>query len=399
MSATLIARSPDLLRLREAGYSVQVVRGAGVHLLVHDVPYVDAQRRVRRGTLVAPLELNGDVAITPVPNHQAWFAGDHPCEIDGNPISGIVHSSQRQDFGDGIVVDHGFSTKRRGGQPYADNFEKFQHYANVLTAPAQELEPGATARVHRAIAAEEEDNAVFRYADTASSRSRIGAIVRKLRGQRIAIVGLGGTGSYVLDLLAKTPVAEIHLYDGDRFLQHNAFRAPGAPGIAELTAPYKVEYLAGIYGRMRKAIVPHATFISDGNVGELLGFDFVFVCIDRGDARGLISSALIASGRAFLDAGIEAREVPGEMLAGQCRTTLVTPARHDHLAERATLADVPHNDLYASNIQIAELNALNAAMAVLAWKKYVGFYGDHSGELHAVYSVSTNAIARSDGPP
>jgi hypothetical protein len=58
MSATLIARSHDLLRLREAGFSVQVARGSGIHLLVHDVPYVNAQRQVLRGTLVAPLELN-----------------------------------------------------------------------------------------------------------------------------------------------------------------------------------------------------------------------------------------------------------------------------------------------------------------------------------------------------
>jgi hypothetical protein len=31
-----------------------------------------------------------------------------------------------------------------------------------------------------------------------------------------------------LDFVAKTPVEEIHLFDSDVFLQHNAFRAPGA---------------------------------------------------------------------------------------------------------------------------------------------------------------------------
>ena len=49
-------------------------------------------------------------------------------------------------------------------------------------------------------------------------------------------MGLGGTGSYVLDLVAKTPVWEIHLFDGDAFLQHNAFRSPGAPSLDELEA-------------------------------------------------------------------------------------------------------------------------------------------------------------------
>jgi hypothetical protein len=37
--------------------------------------------------------------------------------------------------------------------------------------------------------------------------------------------GLGGTGSYILDLVSKTPVNEILLFDSDDFLQHNAFRS------------------------------------------------------------------------------------------------------------------------------------------------------------------------------
>ena len=70
--------------------------------------------------------------------------------------------------------------------------------------------------------------AVFHYLDTASSRAEIRVASAKLAIERLAIVGIGGTGSYVLDLIAKTPVREIHLYDGDVFLNHNGFRAPGA---------------------------------------------------------------------------------------------------------------------------------------------------------------------------
>ena len=59
----------------------------------------------------------------------------------------------------------------------------------------------------------------------------------------VAIAGPGGTGSYVLDLVAKTPVRDIHLFDGDSFMSHNAFRAPGAASLEELRAlPKKVDY-------------------------------------------------------------------------------------------------------------------------------------------------------------
>ena len=67
---------------------------------------------------------------------------------------------------------------------------------------------------------------MFKYVDTASSRVGIGAVTEKLKVGPLAIVGLGGTGSYILDLVAKTPVAEIHLFDGDKLGQHNAFPLP-----------------------------------------------------------------------------------------------------------------------------------------------------------------------------
>ena len=85
-------------------------------------------------------------------------------------------------------------------------------------------------------------------ANCRSELSSTGMLNRKLEGPKIAIVGVGATGSYVLDLVAKTPVAEIHLFDRDMFLNHNAFRSPGAPSLEDLSKKQqKVNYLAAIY--------------------------------------------------------------------------------------------------------------------------------------------------------
>ena len=63
--------------------------------------------------------------------------------------------------------------------------------------------------------------------DTLTSRSEIGELSSKLEQEKIAIIGLGGTGAYLLDFLVKTPVKEIRAFDGDWYHVHNAFRSPG----------------------------------------------------------------------------------------------------------------------------------------------------------------------------
>ena len=46
MSRRPIARSPDLLRLQNEGYDIEV---RGGYLLVRDIPYVNSHRAVQRG--------------------------------------------------------------------------------------------------------------------------------------------------------------------------------------------------------------------------------------------------------------------------------------------------------------------------------------------------------------
>ncbi|NED06398.1 ThiF family adenylyltransferase, partial [Streptomyces sp. SID6648] len=88
-----------------------------------------------------------------------------------------------------------------------------------------------------------ENDSPFVYRDTATSRAGLAAVHRRFRGQRIVIVGLGGSGSYILDQVAKTEVDSILLIDGDTFDNHNAFRAPGAPTLKTLRErPTKASY-------------------------------------------------------------------------------------------------------------------------------------------------------------
>lgn len=392
MSEKLISRSPDLKRLRDEGYEIEVRHS---FLVVHSVPYVTAQRTVALGKVVTDLTLNGD-RTEGTSNHQVWFAGEFPCNRDGTPIPGIGRDSSTTTLCEGIVVHHRFSAKPPGGS-YPDNHAKVTQYIRIITNQAKAIDAAVTACTFKPIPAPEESS-VFLYADSASSRAGIANLSGKTAVRKVAIVGVGGTGSYVLDLVVKTYAEEIHLFDGDTFLQHNAFRAPGAASIHVLDERLpKVDYFARIYEKMRRGIVTHPEYLDDSNVTQLLGFDFVFICVDKPAVRKLLSEYLQAQKIPFVDTGMELELIEeAQCLIGTCRVTMSTPQKSDHFGKHVSLQDNGGDDLYATNIQVAELNALCAIMAVIRWKKYCGFYQDCYGEHQSAYAINAHQLTRDE---
>lgn len=393
MSQRPIVRSADLRQLQADGYTVSV---AGGNLVVRDVPHVDNTGTVQQdGILVMPLTLSGDVAQPPS-DHTAHFVGHVPCDASGRPLERIINNTNRKDLGGGLIACCYFSAKpHTSTRAYIDFYDKVTTYVALVSGPAQVLEPGATARRHRPVSAADDDGP-FNYVDTASSRAGIDAINHRVRGERIGIVGLGGTGEYILDFLAKTPVAEIHPFDGDRFLTHNAFRGPGAPTLGQLEAmPFKVDHFSAIYSSMHRGIVPHPYFLDESNTDELQGLDFVFVAIDDGPGKKVIVDSLESLGIQFIDVGMGIDEVDGK-LTGIVRTTTSTPEHRDHVARRVSFGDGADADDYRSNIQIAELNALNATLAVIRWKKLRGIYADLEGEHNSSYAIDGNHIVNDE---
>lgn len=385
MSLRPIVRSSDLTRLRNEGYDLSI---RGGFLLVRDVPYVGADQTVRHGILISRLELTGDVTVKPT-DHVAYWTGEHPCHSDGQKIRAIENGSQPQSLYEGVRADHTFSAKA----DYRDYHHKMTSYIARITGEATKLDPDANARTYPAIPAED-DSGPFKYVDTASSRAGIAAINDKLAGQRIGIIGLGGTGSYVLDLIAKTEVAEIRLIDGDVFSQHNAFRAPGAPSIDELKGrPKKTRRFADVYANMHGGIVAHDDFLGPDNLALLDGLDFAFICLDQGAAKRMVVDRLSANDTCFIEVGLGVLLTGGQM-GGIVRVTASTPETRVLAERHISFAD---NDAaaneYTTNIQIAELNALNAALAVIQWKKLCGIYRDTGRAVYTGYAISPGEIA------
>lgn len=391
MSHRLISRSSDLSRLRDAGYDIEVISG---HLVLYGVPYVTSNREVARGVLISQLDLSGDITTRPR-THVVFFCGEAPCDARGHALSGIGLRPKRLTLREDLIANHRFSAKPSGG--YGDYYEKMTTYVAYVSGPARDIDPDATAQTH-GVRESLDQESPFRYEDSASSRAEIVDLNSTLRVDNIAIVGLGGTGAYILDFVSKTPVRTIHLIDGDDFLQHNAFRSPGAASAEELQLKLKkVQYYGDTYSRMRRGIVLHPTFLDPSNIGILDPMDFVFLAIDRPEVKRPIAERLEANGTPFIDVGMGVVR-NGDALLGLLCVTTSTPECRKHVYDQERIAFTrPREEaLYGTNIQIADLNALNAALAVIKWKKLSGFYVDQEREHFATYMLAGNHLLNED---
>ena len=385
---TLVDRSSDLAKLVEEGFDLEI---RGGNLLVHHVPYVNASGAVAHCTLVSELSTTGEQTTAPG-RHEIWVVGDVPHDHLGSKIS-IIADEERHDYGDGLVACCRLSGKP-GNQMPPDYYVKISNYVRILGHYARAIDPAAT-HTNYPVRESSPEESVFCYHDAATSRSGLSAITGKLRLGKVAIVGLGGTGSYVLDLIAKTPIADLHLFDDDSLFAHNAFRAPGAASLAELAeTPNKVDHFAAKYGAIRRNIQPHALRIDAESVSALEEMDFVFLTMDAGPVKRDIVERLKAWNTPFIDCGMGLQR-QGNSLRGTLRVTTGEPEHYDHLPLRLSYVDVTANE-YDWNIQTADLNMLNAALAVVKWKKLFGYYVDDKGEHNSNYVVARNQLVSGD---
>lgn len=394
MSRQLVGHSPDLKLLQDEGYDIEVSNSN--YLLVR-VPYVTAGKQVARGILVSELNLQGDRTAAPATHVVSFIGeaeGDVPCDNHGRELTDLINQRGLIQLGDNLIASCTFSHKPN--PTYPDYYEKMTTYADMLLAYAQAIDPDVKVRTFPPIPAEGEES-VFQYLDSATSRARIGAVSDKIRLRKVVIIGVGGTGAYILDAVAKTPVKQIHLYDSDTMLTHNAFRAPGAATLDELrAAPRKVDYYQAKYAAMHRHIIRHSAHVTVANIDELRDADFVFISVDAGGTKKFIIEKLQDFGIPFVDAGMGLYQV-ADSLGGLVRTTASTPGHTEHIwdNDRISFADEA-DDEYDQNIQIAELNMLNAALAVIKWKKIFGFYTDFEHEHSSTYTIDGNHLLNED---
>ena len=155
----------------------------------------------------------------------------------------------------------------------------------------------------------------------------------RLRGARIAVIGVGGVGSWTAEALARSGVAELTLVDLDQVAESNINRQVHA--LESTLGQAKVHALRERIAQIHPGCVVHAIeeFIDEDNVAQLLQadrLDGVIDCCDQVRAKAAIAAWALAHGRPMVCVGAAG----GKVLP--------------HHVEVADLSEVTHDPLLAS---------------------------------------------------
>ena len=208
----LVSHNDDIRRLVDKGYAVSFDTA---YLVVRDIPYLDEKGGLRIGGIVSKLVFIDQERVAQ-DDHQVFFAGSVPFGLDGRPIPNLGGGPTQLALGKAsadVVVQRSFSNKPTSGGKFSDFFDKIESYVTIISGPAMERY-GASPCTFRTVD-DRPDDSVFRFYDTLTSRAEILDLSAQFRNDVIAVIGLGGTGSYLLDFLVKTPVREIRVFDLD----------------------------------------------------------------------------------------------------------------------------------------------------------------------------------------
>lgn len=147
MHQQLINLNPDLNRLKEEGYDIEVIGG---HLVVRQIPYATPSKNVAFGTLICVLNYASPTKISTPPDHTIFFCGETPCNSEGKPLDVIINNSNRQQLTNELLVTHYFSSKPLSGN-YPNYYEKIRTYAEILSIYAKAVDNKVTTKPFKQI--------------------------------------------------------------------------------------------------------------------------------------------------------------------------------------------------------------------------------------------------------
>jgi len=128
----------------------------------------------------------------------------------------------------------------------------------------------------------------------------------KLQSLRAAIVGLGGTGSPIANLLARTGIGELVLIDGDELDETNMNRVSGftKEDISHNKAKSVEKFISSLGLKNKVIAIPKYINESEEALDALSSADIIFGCTDDVAGRDLLNQAMYYYSQVYIDVGL-----------------------------------------------------------------------------------------------
>ena len=321
-------------------------------------------------TMKAPENSNGA-------RHAATLSGvegGRAYRADGEPVGNVLWTDKA-----GTCV---ISIKRDDAE-----YESSWHALTVYAARVA----GEVGREQR-----EKIESIFRFDIEGEDDKDVQEWRERAKGQRIGIVGLGGVGLWILDLMSKTEVKEIRTWDGDEIEGRNLVRAPGWASAAAI-GESKAGFFGEQYAQVRRGISTHGHYWRPEDQPEAFSeLDFVFVAVDQTETRRALCEALEEAGIPFVDVGM-GLERWEERVRGSCQVFFSGADPSRWRTGIPTAEGDGQNDYRA--LQLADLAALNAALAVGVWRRHIGQYEEDTKDWLVRYIIEENDVLKKTEQP
>jgi hypothetical protein len=183
-----------------------------------------------------------------------------------------------------------------------------------------------------------------------------------LHALHVGVVGVGGTGSFAVEELARLGVGKLTLIDDETVEDTNLNRLVGA-GMADVGRS-KVEVLGEAARRAQPGIeldlVPDSVILE--SVGRrLLDCDAVFCCTDSHGSRAVINQIAYQYGVPVFDVGVRIDAAEGDVTSAISRVQMIGPGLpclvcHPLLLPEAVRRDLLTNEARAKDPYIVEFH-------------------------------------------
>ena len=211
-----------------------------------------------------------------------------------------------------------------------------------------------------------------------------------IRSERVAIIGLGGVGAWIADLIAKADVAEVHGWDADKIEAKNIIRMPGAIN-PDWIGKSKAKWFEETYSKIRDGVFGHRKHVSEKNIAEVReNITYCFVAVDNDEARRIVCGAMAEAGIPFVDVGLSLNRAENSQVYGAMR--IVNSPPNDE-AWRKAIPQVGQagQEIYG-RLELPDMGALAAGLAVQSWRKMRGQMFPGCAPECLLYRLETDKI-------